>query len=77
MAFKCDNCQKGTMWGHKVSHSKQRTNRGFRPNLQSKKITSQDGRTLNLKLCTNCIKLLKKIEVEKAAKIAKAEAQTA
>lgn len=70
MAFKCDSCQKGTMWGHKVSHSKQRTNRGFRPNLQTKRIKADDGKTLNLKLCTKCIKLLKKVEKDKAAKIA-------
>lgn len=55
------------MRGHKVSHSKQRTNRVFRPNLQTKTIRA-GAKSLTLKLCTNCIKLLRKIEKEKIAK---------
>lgn len=66
MALKCDNCSKGIMWGHKVSHSKRRTNRVFKPNIQNKKITV-NGRDIRVKLCTNCIKLLKKREEDARA----------
>lgn len=71
MALKCDNCSKGIMYGHNVSHSKRRTNRIFKPNIQNKKITI-NGRQIRVKLCTNCIKLLRKSELE--AKKAAAEA---
>ena len=59
MALKCDNCTKGIMYGHNVSHSKRRTNRTFKPNIQKKTIVI-NGRQMHLKLCTNCIKLLRK-----------------
>lgn len=65
MAFKCDNCNKGVMYGHKVSHSKRRTNRTFKPNLQNKRIMV-DGAMKRVKLCANCIKLMRKIERDAA-----------
>lgn len=61
MAFKCDNCDKGIMYGHNVSHSKRRTNRIFKPNLQKKTIMVGTVRK-QVKLCTNCIKLMGKIQ---------------
>ncbi len=67
MAFKCDNCGKGIMWGHRVSHAKNRTNRVFRPNIQKKRIMV-DGRFIRAKLCTNCIKLFRKREKEQETK---------
>lgn len=66
MAFKCDNCDKGIMYGHNVSHSKRRTNRVFKPNLQKKTITIGAVRK-QVKLCTNCIKLMRKIQKEALA----------
>jgi len=59
MAFKCDFCGKGIMYGHNVSHSKRRTNRIFKPNLQSRKMVI-NGVSKRLKVCTNCIKLMNK-----------------
>jgi large subunit ribosomal protein L28 len=61
MAFKCDNCNKGIMYGHNVSHSKRRTNRIFKPNLQKKTVMIGSIRK-QVKLCTNCIKLMRKIQ---------------
>jgi large subunit ribosomal protein L28 len=61
MAFKCDNCDKGIMYGHNVSHSKRRTNRVFKPNLQKKTIMIGHVRK-QVKLCTNCIKLMNKLQ---------------
>ncbi|HVZ11555.1 MAG TPA: 50S ribosomal protein L28 [Patescibacteria group bacterium] len=67
MAFKCDNCGKGLSWGHRVSHAKNRTNHAFRPNIQKKRI-EVDGVMRSFKLCTNCIKTLKKPMKTKAPK---------
>lgn len=77
MAFKCDNCNKGIMYGHNVSHSKRRTNRTFKPNLQNKRIMI--GSVMKrVKLCANCIKLMRKIENDAAkAKAAVTEATNA
>src|SRR3972149_7390951 len=61
MAFKCDNCGRGIRWGHRVSHSKRRTGRAFRPNIQKKTIMI-DGRLIHAKLCTNCLKTLRKVK---------------
>ncbi len=64
--------------GHRVSHSKRRTNHGFHPNLQKKTITAENGKRLSMKLCTSCIKLLRMIAKDKKAAVvartAKAEA---
>jgi large subunit ribosomal protein L28 len=68
MAFKCDFCGKGIMYGHNVSHSKRRTNRIFKPNLQSRKMVI-NGVSKKMKVCTNCLKLMNKRvkEAQKAA----------
>jgi large subunit ribosomal protein L28 len=71
MAFKCDNCGKSIKWGHRVSHAKNRTNYAFKPNIQKKKIVV-DGRSIRVKLCTNCIKTLRKVKKVKAPKEAPA-----
>lgn len=62
MAMICDNCQKGIMYGHKVSHAKNRSNRTWKPNLHKKTVVF-DGKKINAKLCTKCIKLFKKASV--------------
>ena len=61
MAFKCDNCDKGIMHGHNVSHSKRRTNRTFKPNLQHKRVMV-GGIMKRVRICANCIKLMRKIK---------------
>lgn len=66
MAFKCDNCGRGIAWGHRVSHAKNRTNHKFMPNIQKKRIMV-DGRWLRAKLCTNCLKTLKKVKKVKVS----------
>jgi len=64
MSKVCQNCGKGIMRGHNVSHSKQRTKKIYKPNLQSVKIMVGDKRKKML-LCTKCIKKLKKQAAEK------------
>ncbi len=73
MAARCMNCSKGIMMGHRVSHSKRRTNHGFKPNLQ-KKTFVLDGKRISVRICTNCIKLYKFIDrKEKEALLLKVE----
>ena len=56
---KCDLCNKGSLIGHNVSHSKRRTIKKSMPNLH--KVTLLDGTTkLRYKLCTSCLKTEKK-----------------
>ena len=73
MAFKCDNCLKGIMMGHRVSHAKNRSNHMFRPNLQWKRIMV-DGRLQRVRLCTSCIKLMQKNAREEKKMLAELEA---
>ena len=58
MAMRCDNCGKGIMIGHRVSHAKNRTRRIFKPNLHSARILRGAG-YVTMKLCTKCLRLLK------------------
>jgi len=59
MAMICDYCGKGIMYGNKVSHAKNRSKRTFKPNLHTKKM-KVGTRTVRAKLCSNCIKLMRK-----------------
>ena len=72
--MKCDNCNKGIMYGNKVSHAKNRSKRTFKPNLHMKKIMF-NGKSIRAKLCTSCIGLFKK--AENALKIEKEAAASA
>ena len=59
MAGKCDICGKSPQFGHNVSHSKQRTNRRWKPNLQT--VTIQDGEKIRrVRVCTRCLRTLQK-----------------
>ncbi len=57
--MKCDNCGKGIMIGHNVSHAKNRTRRIFKPNLHKARIWMGSGYR-RMKLCTKCLRILKK-----------------
>lgn len=61
MAQVCANCAKSRQYGHSVSHSKRRTNTTFKVNLHARRVI-QNGEGMTVKLCTKCIKLLKKRE---------------
>jgi len=56
--MKCENCGKGIMYGHNVSHSKRRTRRIFKPNLHEVRV-SLSGVLKKMKLCSKCSRLLK------------------
>lgn len=55
----CDLTGKGKQYGKNVSFSLRRTNKVWKPNLQTKKVTI-GGQTIKLKLSTNAIRTLKK-----------------
>lgn len=58
MARKCMNCDKGALFGHNVSHAKNRTNRVFKANLHTARI-SIGTQTRKMKLCTKCLRMVK------------------
>ncbi|HMW01607.1 MAG TPA: 50S ribosomal protein L28 [Acidobacteriota bacterium] len=55
MAKRCDICDKGPMFGNRVSHANNRTKRRFNPNLQRVHVRVGGGNT-HLRVCTRCIK---------------------
>lgn len=55
MARRCDVCDKGPMFGNRVSHANNRTKRRFNPNLQRVHVRV-DGGNKHLRVCTRCIK---------------------
>ena len=55
MSGKCDVCGKTPGFGHNVSFSKRRTNRMFRPNVQTKHVVI-NGVPVKLHVCTRCIR---------------------
>jgi large subunit ribosomal protein L28 len=59
VASKCDICGKGPGFGHNVSHSKRRTNRMFRPNIQRATIM-ENGNAKRVNICTRCMRTLTK-----------------
>jgi large subunit ribosomal protein L28 len=67
MGMKCNNCGKGVMYGHNVSHSKRRTRKIFKPNLHTARILI-NGNFVRMKLCTKCLRMFKSASAEAAAK---------
>jgi large subunit ribosomal protein L28 len=57
--MKCANCNKGVMHGHNMSHAKNRTKRIFEPNLHSARVMF-DGIMKRVRLCSKCLRKLKK-----------------
>ncbi len=64
LGMKCQNCGKGSMYGHKVSHAKNRTKRLFKPNLHTTRVT-MNGISKRAKLCTKCLRKIKREMIEK------------
>jgi large subunit ribosomal protein L28 len=55
MAKVCDICGRGPMFGHRVSHAHNVTNRRWNVNLQSVRALV-NGAAKRMKVCTSCIK---------------------
>jgi large subunit ribosomal protein L28 len=58
MAAICFNCGKGVMYGHNVSHAKNRTRKIFKPNLHTARIIV-GGTAKRVRLCTKCVRKFK------------------
>jgi large subunit ribosomal protein L28 len=59
MAMRCANCDKGVMYGHNVSHAKNRTRKIFRPNLHAARVVVGTN-SKRVRLCTKCLRMYKK-----------------
>ena len=75
MHLHCQRCGKGVMWGHNVSHAKNRITKIWKPNLQVAHVMVDaplrqgfEGRGIRQRvmLCTRCVKLLNKMKVVQA-----------
>lgn len=67
--MQCASCSKGVQYGHNVSHSKRRTVRTFKPNLQPVKVMI-DGTSQRVKLCAKCLRMYKRVTVANAVSLA-------
>ncbi len=64
------------MYGHNVSHAKNRTRKIFKPNLHNARI-EVNGVTRTMKLCTKCLRLWKNAVKPQAVKKGEALVATA
>ncbi len=55
---KCDICGKGVVFGLNVSHSNRKTNRMFKPNIRTVKVTL-NGTNKTMHLCSRCLRSAK------------------
>lgn len=55
MAMRCELCGKGPMYGHRISHAHNLTNRRWNPNIQRVRVLV--GKTpRRMHVCTRCIR---------------------
>ena len=66
MAQVCMNCGKGVMYGHNVSHAKNRTRKIFLPNLHEARVKIGENMK-RVRLCTKCLRMFKELMKEEAA----------
>jgi large subunit ribosomal protein L28 len=58
---KCQFTGKGPSFGNNVSHSKRRTRRIWRANIQKVTITDEDGKRRQVKVCTSHLRTMYKV----------------
>ena len=51
----CEVCDKGTLSGHKVSHSNRKSNRIWAPNVQKVRVM-KNGAARRMNVCTRCLR---------------------
>ncbi|NLB39374.1 MAG: 50S ribosomal protein L28 [Clostridiales bacterium] len=51
----CEICEKGSMTGHKISHSDRKSNRRWSPNVQRVRV-QMDGVPMRKNVCTRCLR---------------------
>lgn len=55
MARRCEICDKGAQWGHRVSHAHNVSKRRWYPNLRTVRAI-QDGKPVTIRVCTRCLR---------------------
>jgi len=73
--MRCINCNKGVMYGHNVSHAKNRTRKIFKPNLHSARITVGTVKK-TVRLCTKCLRTVKRVQKMNSESITAQKAST-
>jgi len=76
MAHVCDICGKGRQFGVNKPFSQKRTRKVWQPNLQKQSIEI-GGTRMQVKICTQCLRTLKKHAKLDAAAEEKTETKTA
>ncbi|MGH9488760.1 MAG: 50S ribosomal protein L28 [Terriglobales bacterium] len=56
MARVCDLCGKGPQFGNRISHAHNVTKRRWDVNLQSARVQRPGGGTVQMRVCTVCLK---------------------
>ena len=56
--MRCMNCGKGVMYGHNVSHAKNRTRKIFKPNLHATRV-QMGAMKVKVRLCTKCLRVVR------------------
>jgi large subunit ribosomal protein L28 len=56
VAAVCDVCGKGPGFGHSVSHSQRKTNRRWKPNIQSVRAKVSASQRQRINVCRSCLK---------------------
>ncbi|HOQ07333.1 MAG TPA: 50S ribosomal protein L28 [Clostridiales bacterium] len=52
---RCVICDKGTVFGHNVSHSVRRTNRAWKPNIKKVRVI-ENGTPRTITVCSRCLR---------------------
>lgn len=60
MSRVCTVCGKGQTTGNNVSHSKRRTRRTFKANVQKVSYIADDGQAVSGYVCTRCLKTVER-----------------
>ncbi len=60
MSRVCSVCGKGQTSGNNVSHSKRRTRRTFKANVQKVSYVGADGKATTGYVCTRCLKTVER-----------------
>ena len=60
MSRVCIVCGKGQTTGNNVSHSKRRTRRTFKANVQKVSYVNDEGKIVNDYVCARCLKKVKR-----------------
>lgn len=66
VAYQCDICGKRKQYGHNVSFSQRKTQKIWKPNLQTKRIQLGSNKT-KVKMCTQCIRSVKREKAKATA----------